>query len=757
MTDPNNNQGSRVYDLPSGLIKRGVIVGTTVNANTTLTTSPTMSVRLDETNAQKNKVIISVPATFPLIDNSGLFIGSVPTNNTPVTICESKGGEYFFINYAPKGPALIPKLDPGTLLISSSNSSKITLNIDSNINIGSQTSNIHIFAGSQKYPNKNLITINFDSENHFNQAYREIAGAVKRDVHPNMQAAAYSGRTKLEDDSYDQSFTIIGMDPSTTANNLVTGPNKNPPFVEHREIVYEFQYKSDIEQASIEAAKYGIGTAVPPNYTTFATPNRRASRADTMSLTLLAPNYLIEKIEGTVVDIFGNILDLNRQPLQIGQSSNSTTLQNTNTSATFDPKTVYANLAALERRSIAYHFELNARKDLTETFPFSSTPLTMYDDNYNAKLLRSRFSFDIDKEGQFKLNVPASSNAGNIPLLVRPENYSTFAKTDNENPNQLWFYENANNTSQDIFVDSFAAPAITMDPLYLSQKISKTNGVYVNRGSIAIQDASTPTTNLGPPDRLALFPHGDPTNGTVLNIKHGTAHHDVLQTCNMHQNLSLLDYRAGTSKYQEDISYISALTNIVHTTINVGTVGATPKSTTVTGVSDIDEGTSYPYTATEVINGNAGGRSGSINLDGSLDLNIGANVIDRQSLWMDTAGGVVANIGRDVNQRSLMMNMDGDAFIQIGGYGLGSNVDARFAPLGQESQYNGTFDIRVYNNGFTHIIRVDNKGLLIMTPGRIAMHASSGMSFISDANITIDCENLIMQERAHKKVLTGSS
>ncbi len=73
---------------------------------------------------------------------------------------------------------------------------------------------------------------------------------------------------------------------------------------------------------------------------------------------------------------------------------------------------------------------------------------------------------------------------------------------------------------------------------------------------------------------------------------------------------------------------------------------------------------------------NAGGRSGQINFDGSLELNVGANTVDRQSLWLDTAGGIVANVGRDKLNRSMIMGMDGDCFIQVGGYGV--STDSRF-------------------------------------------------------------------------------
>ena len=337
--------GVNALDAPGYLIKKGTIVG--YNDNVGNNAPPVILVQLVDTTAQRGKTQpVSVPVSFPLVDSNALFMGSLPAKNTPVTVAQGAGGQFYFVNYAPNNKDLIPNMDLGEMVLLSSDTSYLSLNVDSHIYVGSDTSYLHAFAGSQKYPKSNYITLNFENENHFNQAYREVGGVVKRDVSPNPSASSYSGNTKLEDDLYDPNFTVIGMDPSSTPNGLISGANKNPPFVERREIVYEFQYKSNVEDYSTEAAKYGKSVSGTPNYNTFSTPNRRASRADALSLSTVAPNFLIEKIEGTVVDIFGNILDLNRMPIPVGQSANSTTLQNSTTGTTFSAQTAYQNLIA---------------------------------------------------------------------------------------------------------------------------------------------------------------------------------------------------------------------------------------------------------------------------------------------------------------------------------------------------------------------------------------------------------------------------
>jgi hypothetical protein len=256
----------------------------------------------------------------------------------------------------------------------------------------------------------------------------------------------------------------------------------------------------------------------------------------------------------------------------------------------------------------------------------------------------------------------------------------------------------------DIFQDSFAAPVAT--PV-------NTGFTYATeRGSIQLKDGNA---DGAPIDRI-----------TKSHIKHGTVYHDLLQTCYSHQNNAFINYQAGTSQnITVDISQIPVLTNIVSKTINVSGNNA-----------------------------NAGGRSGSINFDGSIEMNIGANTVDRQSIWLDTAGGIVANIGRDLQKRSAAVSMNGDVFIQIGGFGVVG--DTRFIKENNGS-VGAVLDLRVFTDGgYVHMVRCDKNGVTIMTPGNMALHAKGNMKLSSDANIEIDCETLTIQQRMVLKTLGGS-
>jgi hypothetical protein len=658
-----------------GLLKRGSIVGYDKSRGV-------MLVQLTTNLAIKgqNPKPVPVPIPYPLFYN-GLFMGSLPTLGSTVIIGQGNGGSNYFVSFLAENTAAVPDVDTDTIKISAGDYAKITLSKSSDIIIGDDDSFIHINASS------NLITSNFDSSNHFTQGTRSVTGPIKRDLKPNTN---FSQNAKLTSDIYDSKFDIIGLDPTVKTNSLVSGPAKNPAFVENRELVYEFNNNSAVNDDYTESLFYGTSNTTKTNFTF---PNRRLSRADTLSLTLAYPNHLMETVKGTVVDIFGNILDINRVPLPVGKDT--ITLKGDN------KKSAFLAIKELERKSIAFHFEINARKDLISS---TTNQLTLPDINSNSDYARnrSRFFFDIDKEGQFKINVPASSERGNISLLTRYENYSTTGDEDNNNPNKLIFRKD----NLDILHDSFAAPSINLI----------NDGVTTNteRGSIVL---SNDGANGAPIDRI-----------TGVHIKHGTVYHDILNTCYAHQSLDRLAYpnEWGFPVFPLQTADIPILTNVVSNKINVS--------------GD---------------NANAGGRSGSINLDGSLELNIGANTIDRQSLWLDTAGGIVANIGRDRNNNSAVVSMDGNVIWQIGGFGV--STDSRFSSL-NNGQIGASLDIRILNKGgFATLIRVDDSGnLSIISPGNMAFHSNKNISFSADGNISVNAESLILQDRLVNKVRGGS-
>ncbi len=627
-----------------------------------------LEVNFDLSNITSNgDTLRTIKIPFSFYSVGGLFMGGIPAPGTPVVVAQAEGGKWYFVSFLVNNLPTIPNLKIGEILIQATRNSKITLNDEGVIKIGSVANNIHLNTITNMYID------NFDTKLSFTQAHRHVIGAIKRDTKPNKHISEDS---KLFSPLFHDFLNFVGLDPSASIKN-VANSSKNPPFVENRELTYEFAYSSEVTDELFESAIYGKSNQKKD---IFNLPNRRKSRADTLSLSLLEPNFLLETIKGTVVDIFGNILDINRVRLPSGNDDHTIRSEGNK-----DKVAAYLKIRESQRKSIAYHFEINARKDFKGKNGRISLPNINKKDDYAKN--RSRFFVDIDKEGLFKINVPASSEVGNIPLLTRYENYSSFGDDDNNNPNKLIKREDG----IDIFLDTFA----------------------MDGGVISIEDDNGITT---PQDRI-----------TEQHLKHGTAYHNILDTCLTHKTTpdpQFIDaFRDAFIHYPYeplfDTRTIPTYTNLVSPTIVVGGPNA-----------------------------NAGGRSGSINFDGSLELNVGANTIDRQSIWLDTAGSIIGNIGRDKNYISAAISMDGDLLLQVGGFGISG--DSRFGILnGQNNAFRpGAIDIRVFNAGSDcTLIRIDNEGVKIMTPGNMIFQSQGDMLFRSATQMVLDAERVVIHER----------
>jgi hypothetical protein len=630
---------------------------------------------------QKQK---KVQIPFSFYSNEGMFVGGKPKLGTPVIIGQGEGTNWYFVSFLVSNPTTIPALEDGEVLIQASNDSKIILSTDNTLNLGGDVTQLHLNNTSKKLNNKFQVTHNNNFI--FSEALRNVSGVVKREVLIDGTVPSYQ---KLASETYDSALTPIGLDPQSTVVINSNGPSKNPPFIEKKEIVYEFAYSSNVSDDITEASIYSSTQQQQKPVTQYQLPNRRQSKTDGFSLSLVAPNFLMETVKGTGVDIFGNVLDINRSPI-LGYGVQSTTLS---LNSPTNKDVAFLNIKAAERRSLVYHFEINARKDLTAQNGQAVLPNINSSADYARS--RSRFFFDIDKEGQLKLNVPASSETGNILLHARYENYSTFGPEDNNNPNKFIIRDDY----LDVFLDSYAIGVIS---------VNDQNG--------------SPAT---PIDRIA-----------EQHILHGMPFHSITASGQLFQsNLSqqFINYQNYQFANPINVSQFPTINNIVSPLI------------TVSGQ-----------------NANAGGRSGSMNFDGSLEVSIGANTIDRQSLWLDTAGGIVANIGRDANYASAVVSLDGDMLVQIGGYGISS--DSRFQ--GQNPAYTGgnnnayrggALDIRVLNDGFTAtVIRIDKNGVSIMTPKDFNIYAGGTLN-IGAGNINMEAETMYIQNRlVTKKYQKGS-
>jgi len=556
---------------------------------------------------------------------------------------------------------LMSALRPGRWLTQVANNIRIFA--DPKIGIQAGNPNQYI----QLDPVKKISSNTFDQHLSFSEAHRNITGIAKRDLVSNSTRNVTG--SALTSHVYDDSLQTIGLDPKT-----ITGLSfvRNPPFNETRELVYEFSNSFGFTDDKTEITLYDNQNKLPALTNYF---NRRDSRADTLSLSLVAPNQLMETVKGTIIDAFGNLLDINRVILPSGISQalsfRSTEENKSNT---------FIALREQARKTIAFHYELNARK---ATLP-DDTSITQ-PKNYARD--RSRLSIDIDKEGQFKINIPASSEIGNISLLTRAENYSTLqaaVSNGDISPNQ--FMHNIDN--QDIFLEGFGQGAVEL-----------------KTGATAIQGFGAPV------DRITGVP-----------IKLGTAYHNLQETLQLQNRVNpVYWYPDSTLNDQASTPLIG---NIVNPTVITSGDGA-----------------------------NAGGRSGTISLDGHLSLSIGANTVDRQSLWMDTAGGIVVAAGRDLLGRSLIGQFDGQILIQSGGQTVSN--DSRFGDV-DNSVRPGLIDIRVVSSqngqpgtmGSCTILRIDSQGVRVSSAGSVDIVSHGLLRLKSITNdVIIEGESIYLQGR----------
>ncbi len=626
----------------------------------------TVVVAIDEAGFVQPKQEYSIPIPAAWVGPGGQFLGGLPAPGASVKVVQGQGGEWFGIGYKTNSQDFTAIADysafkAGRILGQVKGGNRFFLDPNIGFQVGNEKQFIHAD------PIRSILSNKFEAEWNFLNSNRSIYSSIKRDISDGNSRSLVS--SFLNSHEYDDGLFTVGMDSSLGTSPSTVGSNvRNVPLVESKEVVYEFQEGFGFNSYSEESERYKDPSILPKKVRN----SRRDNRTDAFALSLEYPNHLMETIKGTGVDIFGNILDLNRYPLPIGKLD-SLSLKNDP-----DKSEAFKNILGQLRKSLAFHFEINARKE------FESNDLTP--PNVNSSLdfarNRSRFFVDVDKEGVFKWNVPSSSEVGNIPLLARYENYSVLASKENEkiNPNEFIRPENY----QDIYLDSFAG----QPRIKLAGSDEDFDGYYA------------------PVDRM-----------TDSLFKMGTAFHDITRTC---------------SEFQTSADYLKAGLKLINYDPNNILNTLTPFSKIV---SD-----------TIIVNGpnaNGGGRSGMMNFDGMVMANFGANTIDRQSLWLDFAGGVVSNIGRDKSGISYALNADGDILIQIGGEGLPEDQDSRFAD--QNASYrNGTLDIRVLNNGQVSVVRIGPEGIEISSVGGLSFSAEQDITFKTNSNILLDAESVIV-------------
>ena len=585
-------------------------------------------------------------APHPYASNGwGIFVG--PTSKTRLMMTHSSMSQHIPVGVIPQsaysqldfgGTADVsaisvserqyPHLNPGDIVLQSLAGSRVKLT----------QYGIELTNGGETFVKHNAKTNTsleyFKNKYENTEAHRHISGAVLRDMRTSPRAIERDSDKLLSID-YDYELSVIGRNPIIQAQALTTKSSiaseaisfRNPALAEHRTLVYEYALKDMTDDFGKEVERL----ASDSSREFLNQPYRRdMQRTDVLNLGMHLPNILFENIIGTTVDIYGNVLDLNRNKIQFPtQDVVGTTLD--------------SNLSLL-RRSIKYHFEINSRKIKQIAVPpildaLPPRPNTN-DDGVGTGYSHSRFFTDIDGEGQLKINIPASSNTGNVPLLSR--------------------YINSYDTSSEA---------------------TRNSGSFRDEKRVDVQHFG-----FGVGNGISLDPEYAPTDILSPNrVAYRTAYHDILNTVS----------EAG-------------LGEVI--------------------TSDIRNSISDPAA-------NAGGRSVHANLDGSLEINIGRDVIDKKSVVIDTAGSVVSRIGMDKNSHSVLSQMDGNVYVQVGGSTVGSDQQ-------NESPVVKIFvKVKSADNdkaGF-HVITLDSEGIHLESSPDTDIEVKSG----GDLKLTAEGQTLL--------------
>lgn len=459
----------------------------------------------------------------------------------------------------------------------------------------------------------------------------------------------------------------VGFFPNIPAEDAPAGFKlRNPKLSEYRMIINEFSSDSQFSSFEDELKRRNKKTE-------YSAKTEKLNRyLDPTNLLGLARKELIEIISGNVIDINGLPLDINYRYIKMfGEEGRI-----------IDDRSII-DAAIRSRRGIGHHFQLNSGT-------FDS------DKNINLK----NFTFDIDKEGIFKLHVPKSTKVGNImyPTVV---NYA--AGTDNtivanaaanssrKNPIPVMLRDDKNNP----------IPALSETHRTTGVRFLNNDGYFKSNGeSQYVRINKTKHHNMyETAERLianTIKAINIPTNYVQVNPD---------GTTKLIKDPDFLGYNYSSRSFERpEVDDKDLKFDYGFSTVSV----ASGKPPIQTGgdtyfagkkTNDLQQSNRY----SSIINGDqislgddpsstsGGGVSANMDFEGAIEVSVGSDDPDGKSITLDTAGSLVAWFGKDKNDRSLVVQTDGSALFNVGGSFDYSNPDNPVLNKGR-------FDLRVNIN-----------------------------------------------------------
>jgi hypothetical protein len=437
---------------------------------------------------------------------------------------------------------------------------------------------------------------------------------------------------------------------------------RNPELSEYRMTINEFSTDYMFTGFDDEVQRYSNSIRLFDDEETFA---RAREPGNTL---YLAEHELIEVIGGNVIDINGNVLDINYRSLSYGGDGNTVPTSNIPIS--------YDRAKRISRRGIGYHFQLSTNTTSSE----SSTG--------EKSSSNSGFIFDIDKEGLLKVNIPASSNTGNIPFAsnalftgendgvdvsyLNPSVKENVPVTLRDSTGEVVFPDgesqgfNVRNTGVRYSVneDQPYFPTGSTDAVFVRVNSTKYHNMY----AAAERLIANTIRIINIPDRWT------DENGQAEGVAVGKPFEVIIpESLGAAEDfLDVLGFQEFLPEGKRDFpSYMGPpAVNPGGKTLVAGikydnnrSIDGSPFSNSFSS-----EQVGAEVNADTIENTKpSGGKSAHLNMEGSIEASIGKDNFDEKSIILDTAGSIVTWLGRDRNNRSLVMQTDGDVLFNIGG------------------------------------------------------------------------------------------
>ena len=514
-------------------------------------------------------------------------------------------------------------------------------------------------------------------------------------------------------------FTI-GLFPKTkTADVVVQNKPKNPPRVETR-IVYNQMSPDEFKGYDVYSSNYRDNS--PPQMSSAEEKKQKLSH-DINGICNMSPAQLIEIIAGNLINPKGQCLDSNFEPINFGESEKVPTSR---------PADSFKESAELEKRAIGYMFQLDTKVN-----------------SEGRSNNRDNFLYTINKEGFFTLNIPKTSDTG----VVYKNNKVTFWDGLNgfEYKSDIRYGE-----TESIPITNIYEGKVYPDLYFIEDNRRKT-GVYhsdINKFS-ADSDLSVVSS-----ERVHCTKyHNMPAAGEMLlanRIKDiciptfwtnpDNGHPEGLSLMKSFEHITQSDGSLANDKAKEPRSYMTMVNCFrdnpaIDPGLSEGFIDEAPYcAQTEASISAGPHSNSFLFDSERSEDAaifeelgagpgivKTGGKSANVNLEGSMEASIGKDNADGKSLVLDLAGSMVAWFGKDKNQRSAVVQADGDVVVNVGGY--------------SGDQFNvGRFDLRV---------NVTNKGTL----ERSGPEESGELPHSSDYVISIGPHGLVIAGMTAKPML----